>query len=146
MRVRECISNPPLMDTPELAAEYWRSNIPSADWYDPCKEAFIVLVLNTRRRILGHNLITLGSLDTCFVHAREVFRPVIVAAGSAIILMHNHPSGDPTPSESDIKVTRDLIRAGQLLKLEVLDHVIIGQPGSDVVKPYVSLRELGYFA
>ena len=145
MRVRECIPNPPLMDTPELAADYWKANIPAADWFDPCKEAFIVLVLNTRRRILGHNLITLGNLDTCFVHAREVFRPVIVAAGSAIILMHNHPSGDPTPSEADIKVTRDLIRAGQLLKIEVLDHVIVGQPGSEQTKPYASLRELGYF-
>jgi DNA repair protein RadC len=136
---------PSLVDTPELAAEYWRTNIPAAGWFDPCKEAFVVLVLNTRRRILGHNLITLGNLDTCFVHAREVFRPVIVAAGAAIILMHNHPSGDPTPSEADIKVTRDLIRAGQLLKLEVLDHVIVGQPGENVGKPYVSLKELGYF-
>jgi DNA repair protein RadC len=146
MRVRECLPSPSLVDTPELAAEYWKHNIPSADWFDPCKEAFIVLVLNTRRRILGHNLVSLGSLDTCFVHAREVFRPVIVAAGCAIILMHNHPSGDPTPSETDIKVTRDLIRAGQLLKIEVVDHVIVGQPRENVVKPYVSLRELGYFA
>ena len=59
--------------------------------------------------------------------------------------MHNHPSGDPTPSEADIKVTRDLIRAGQLLKIEVLDHVIMGQPSGDGQKDYVSLRELGYF-
>jgi len=102
-------------------------------------------VLNTRRRLLGHNLITLGSLDTCTVHPREVFRPVITIAGHAAILAHSHPSGDPTPSEADIKVTRDLIRAGQLLKIEILDHVIIGAPSVDRHKDYVSLRELGYF-
>src|SRR3954447_10898804 len=139
MRVRECMTTPVLADTPELAVEYWKTNIPSAGWFDPCKEAFIILALNARRRVLGHNLVTLGNLDTCFVHAREVFRPVIVAAGSAIILIHNHPSGDPTPSEADIKVTRDLIRGGQLLKIDVMDHVIIGH------KNHVSLRELGYF-
>jgi DNA repair protein RadC len=68
-----------------------------------------------------------------------VFRIAVLSA-SAIILMHNHPSGDPTPSEADIKVTRDLIRAGQLIKIEVLDHVIIGRPNRS------SLRELGYCA
>jgi DNA repair protein RadC len=60
--------------------------------------------------------------------------------------MHNHPSGDPTPSEADIKVTRDLIRAGQLLKIEVLDHIILGRATRERPKDYVSLRELGYFA
>ena len=75
----------------------------------------------------------------------EVFRPIIVAAGSACVLVHNHPSGDPTPSEADIKVTRDLIRAGQLLKIEILDHVVVGSSGSEQTKPYCSLREMGLF-
>ena len=137
MRIRECVATE-MIDTPERAADYWRSNIPQADWFDPAKEAFVVLILNARRRIIGHNLVTLGFLDTCFVHPREVFRPAIVAAGSAVILMHNHPSGDATPSEADIKATRDLIRAGQLLKIEVLDHVIIGDS-------HTSLKNNGYF-
>lgn len=137
MRVRECIATE-LVDTPETAAQYWLRNIPQSDWYDEAKEAVVVLILNTRRRIIGHNLVTLGSLDTCLIHAREVFRPAIVAAGSAIILMHNHPSGDSTPSEADIKVTRELIRAGQLLKIELLDHVIMGQR-------IMSLKTQGYF-
>ena len=68
-----------------------------------------------------------------------------MANASALVLVHNHPSGDPAPSEADIKVTRDLIRAGQLLKIEVLDHVIIGKPTAERPKDYVSLRELGYF-
>jgi DNA repair protein RadC len=79
------------------------------------------------------------------VHPREVFRPAIQNNAAALVLVHNHPSGDPTPSEADIKVTRDLIRAGQLLKIEVLDHVILGRVTQERQKDYVSLRELGYF-
>jgi len=146
MRVRECAIPGPLIDTPESCYQYWISNILQATWFDPAKEAFVVLVLNTRRRIIGHNFVGLGSLDTITVHAREVFRPIIVAAGSAAILMHNHPSGDPTPSEADIRITRDLARAGQLLKIEILDHVIVGQRSEEQTKPYVSLRELGYLS
>lgn len=144
LRIRKC---PPgqSIETPEQAATYWRANIPQADWYDPAKEAFVVLVLNTRRRIIGHNLVTLGTLDTCNVHSREVFRPVICAAGSACILMHNHPSGDCQPSEGDIRVTRDLIRAGQLLKIDVLDHVVVGEPTPERPRAWFSLREGGYF-
>jgi DNA repair protein RadC len=110
-------------------------------------EVFQVLLLNTRRRLLGEPVkISDGTLDTILVHAREVFRPAIIASAAAIVLVHNHPSGDPTPSEADIKVTRDLIRAGQLLKIEVLDHVILGRATQERPKDYVSLRELGYWA
>src|SRR6266404_460359 len=72
-------------------------------------------------------------------HPREIFRLAVMASASAIIIAHNHPSGDPTPSEADIKITRDLIRAGQLLKIEVLDHIVMGHPS------HTSLRSLGYF-
>jgi DNA repair protein RadC len=74
-----------------------------------------------------------------------VFKSAIAANAAAIVLVHNHPSGDPTPSEGDIKVTRDLIRAGQLLKIEVVDHIILGRATPEREKDYVSLRELGYF-
>jgi DNA repair protein RadC len=138
MAIRECASQTALIDTPERAVEYWRTNIATAAWFDTAKEAFVVLILNTRKRIIGHNLVSLGNLDSCTAHPREVFRPAIVAAGNCMILMHNHPSNDSTPSDADIKVTRDLIRAGQLLKIEVLDHVIVGET-------FCSLRQLGYF-
>ena len=138
LRVRECATLADLVDTPERVFNYWTDNIAAAPWFDPAKEAFVVLILNTRRRILGHNLVALGGLDSVNVHAREVFRPVIVAAGSALILAHNHPSLDPSPSEADIRVTRDLVGAGKLLRLEILDHVIIGST-------FTSLRSLGYF-
>ena len=75
----------------------------------------------------------------------EVFLAAIKAQAAAIVIVHNHPSGDPTPSEQDIKVTRDLIRAGQLLKIEVLDHVILGKRTDGRPTDFVSLRESGYF-
>ncbi len=137
--VRECVATD-LIDNPEQAVKYWRENIPQAPWYDPMKEAFVVLLLNSRKRILGHNLVALGSLDTCPVTPLHVFRPAIALAAASLILMHQHPSGVPTASEADIKVTRDLIRAGQLLKIEIADHVIIG--GQD---RFTSLRTSGYF-
>ncbi len=136
--LRECVAPSPRCDTPAQVAAYWHANIPSAPWFDPCKEALVVFVLNFRRHILGHNLVALGSLDSVNVHPREVFRPVIALAGHAAIIAHNHPSGDSTPSDADIRETRDLIRAGRLLKIELLDHLIIGE------RP-TSLRELGYF-
>ena len=108
-------------------------------------EAFQVLLLNTRKKLIRVEEISEGTLDTILVHPREVFRAAIAANAAAMILVHNHPSGDPAPSEADIKVTRDLIRAGQLLKIEVVDHVIIGCATTGRAKDYASLRELGYF-
>ena len=127
-------------DTPDKAADYWRMNVTTCPYFNPECECFVVLLLNTRRRVKGHQLLTIGTLDTILVHPREVFRCAVIVAAAAILLMHNHPSGEPQPSEADIKVTRDLIRAGQLLKIEVLDHVIVGNPN------HCSLRELGYFS
>jgi len=108
-------------------------------------ETFQVILLNTRRRLIRIETIADGTLDQILVHPREVFKPAIQASASAIVLVHNHPSGDPSPSEADIKVTRDLIRAGQLLKIDVLDHVILGAKTHERPKGYASLRELGYF-
>ena len=130
----------PLLDTPERIADLLREESRPQD-----VEQFRVVLLNTRRRLIGLETISQGTLDTLLVHPREVFKRAIAANASAVVLVHNHPSGDPTPSEADIKVTRDLIRAGQLLKIEVLDHVIIGRRTTERQKDYVSLRELGYF-
>lgn len=130
----------PVLDTPEKLADLLREENRMYKL-----EQFQVVLLNTRRKLIRVERISQGTLDTLLVHPREVFRPAIVANASAVVLVHNHPSGDPTPSEADVKVTRDLIRAGQLLKIEVLDHVILGQRTGDRAKDYMSLRELGYF-
>jgi DNA repair protein RadC len=129
-----------MCDQPKLAAQYWRQNITKHPVYNGEVECFAVFLLNTRRRVRGHVMISLGTMDMILIHPREVFRPAIVGGAAGIVLAHNHPSGDPSPSEADIRVTRDLIRAGQLLKIDVLDHVIIG-----AAETFVSLRELGYF-
>jgi DNA repair protein RadC len=131
----------PVLDTPEAVAALMRE-----DARLRAVETFQILLLNTRRRLIGVVKISDGTLDTILVHPRDVFRPAIAANAAAVVLLHNHPSGETTPSEADIKVTRDLIRAGQLLKIEVLDHVIIGRATQERPKDYLSLRELGYFA
>ena len=136
-----------ICDNPEPAARYWDEVITAAPWYDPDKESLVVLMLNTRRRITAHALVGLGLLDSVNTHAREVFRPAIAAAAHAVILMHNHPSGDPSPSEADNRITLEMARAGKLLKIEVLDHVIICRdllPG--MTRRWVSLRERGIFS
>jgi DNA repair protein RadC len=137
---RESYIESPLLDTPERVADLLREQNRVYT-----VENFQVVFLNTRRRMIGVQTISQGTLDTILVHPREVFASAISKRASAIVLVHNHPSGDPTPSEADIKVTRDLIRAGQLLKIEVLDHVIIGRATPERTKDYSSLRELGYF-
>jgi len=131
----------PVLDTPEAVAALMRE-----DARLRAVETFQILLLNTRRRLIGVVKISDGTLDTILVHPRDVFRPAIAANAAAIVLLHNHPSGETSPSEADIKVTRDLIRAGQLLKIEVLDHVILGRATQERPKDYMSLRELGYFA
>ena len=139
--VEETRVDSPVLDTPEAIANLMREETRLRN-----AEVFQVVLLNTRRRLAGKPVkVADGTLDTILVHPREVFRPAIEANAAAVVLVHNHPSGDPTPSEADIKVTRDLIRAGQLLKIEVLDHVILGRATQERPKDYVSLRELGYF-
>jgi DNA repair protein RadC len=138
---KELRQDAPVLDTPEAVANLMREDTRLRN-----VETFQVLLLNTRRRLIDVAKIADGTLDTILVHPREVFKPAIAANAAAIILLHNHPSGEATPSEADIKVTRDLIRAGQLLKIEVLDHIILGRATQERPKDYVSLRELGYFA
>ena len=128
------------------AAEFWKARIEESPRFTGSVENLVVLMLNTRRRVTGWQVVATGTLDTLLVHPREVFRVAILANAAALVLMHNHPSGDPEASQADIKVTRDLIRAGQLIKIEVLDHVIIGRPSGDRPKAHSSLRELGYFS
>lgn len=130
----------PTLDTPERVADWLREDNRFFD-----VEHLQILLLNTRKRLIRIEKISQGTLDSILVHPREVFKSAITANAAAVVLAHNHPSGDPTPSEQDIKVTRDLIRAGQLLKIEVIDHVIMGKPTEGRARDYVSLRELGYF-
>jgi DNA repair protein RadC len=131
----------PVLDHPQAIADLLREDNRVRE-----VETLQVVLLNTRRRLIRVEEVSNGTLDTLLVHAREVFRRAIIANAAALVLAHNHPSGDPTPSEADIKITRDLIRAGQLLKIDVLDHIILGRASVERPKDYTSLRELGYWA
>ena len=91
------------------------------------KEYFYVVLLDTKNKIIRSEEISVGILDASIVHPREIFKSAIRASASRIILVHNHPSGDPTPSEEDLSITRKLIDVGELVGIEVLDHVIIGR-------------------
>jgi DNA repair protein RadC len=127
MRLRD--SGPSQMaDTPEGAQAYARQALQSAPWFNPDKECLIVMHLNTRRRVTGFHMVAIGTLDSVQCHPREVFADAILGGAQAVILVHNHPSGETNPSEADICFTRDLIRGGQLLKIEVLDHLILALP------------------
>lgn len=100
-------------------------------------EKFGILNLTTKNKVSGAHVISLGSLNTSLVHPREVFKQAILNNAASIILFHNHPSGDPTPSREDMDVTRRLVEAGRLIGIEVLDHVVVGEGR------HVSFREKG---
>ncbi len=103
------------------------------------REEFLVLLLDGKNKLLGFNLVSLGSLTSSLVHPREVFKPAILANAAAIILLHNHPSGDPIPSAEDIALTKRLREVGEIHGIQVLDHVIIGDGR------YISFVDDGYW-
>jgi DNA repair protein RadC len=127
-------------ENPSQVADYWRLHIATHPYFNPDCECLVVLMLNVRKRIKGHHLVSIGTMDTVLVHPREVFHVAVVMKAAFLVLIHNHPSGDPLPSEADTKITRDLIRAGQMMKIELTDHVIMGNG------KHCSLKELGYCA
>lgn len=101
------------------------------------KEHFAVLLLNTKNHILGMPEVSVGSLSASVVHPREVFRAAIDYAAASMILLHNHPSGDPTPSREDIAVTERMVKAGKIMDIPVLDHIVLGNGR------FASLKEKG---
>jgi DNA repair protein RadC len=102
------------------------------------KEKFITLCLDTKNQILREEVISIGSLNASIVHPREVFKSALMESSASVIMIHNHPSGDPSPSREDIMVTEKLVEGGKLLGIEVLDHIIIGDGR------YISLKDEGF--
>lgn len=101
------------------------------------REHFVILMLNTKNKVKKRETISVGSLNATVVHPREVFRAAILHNSASIICVHNHPSGDPTPSPEDIQVAKRLTETGELIGIPVLDHMVIGADG------YISLQERG---
>jgi DNA repair protein RadC len=100
------------------------------------QEMFCVLTLNGKNRLIRRHLVSLGTANSTLVHPREVFRPAIQDGAVSIIVAHNHPSGDPSPSANDIRITKNLIEAGKIIQIGVIDHLIVGNTT-------LSLRETG---
>lgn len=102
------------------------------------KENFIAMCLNARNQIIRKETISIGSLNASIVHPREVFQPAVTESAASVVLVHNHPSGDVRPSDDDIQLTRRLVKAGEIMGIEVLDHVIVSEKG------YLSMKEKGF--
>jgi DNA repair protein RadC len=102
------------------------------------REEFVALLLDTKHRVVENKTVSIGHLNASLVHPRELFRECVRRSAAAVILVHNHPSGDPEPSPDDLNLTRRLEEAGRILGISVLDHVIIGD------NRYISLRERGH--
>jgi DNA repair protein RadC len=148
MRVYECkltyalvsLGEEVQLNRPEKVAEYLRSAFDE----HPMQEAFYCVYLDRKNHPIGRHLITLGTVDSTLVSAREVFRGAILASASAMVVAHNHPSGDPSPSAPDVNVTRKLRESAKVLDIELLDHVIVGNPESDPQhRGMFSFREAG---
>jgi DNA repair protein RadC len=124
----------PIVKTPEDVASLVRSRLKGKK-----KEYFLAILLDTRSQLIKIAEISIGSLDSSIVHPREVFKEAISASAASVIFAHNHPSGDPQASADDVNLTKRLAKAGEIVGIDVLDHVIIGD------KEYLSLKREGLF-
>jgi len=104
---------------------------------DKAKEHFKLILLDNRNKIIGISTISIGTLNASLVHPREIFKEAIIHNSASVVLAHNHPSGDPEPSEEDIKITERLVKSGKILGIEVIDHIVIGKAN------FVSFKERG---
>jgi DNA repair protein RadC len=127
-----------IVSTPADAAAVLREPMRVLD-----REEFHALLLTTKNGLIKTVPVSRGSLNASIVEPREVFKEAIGASAASMILAHNHPSGDPTPSSEDIAITKRLVKAGELLNISVLDHIILGQRTASHEQDYVSLKELG---
>jgi DNA repair protein RadC len=125
------------LDSPELVYE-----LVAAEMRTLHKESLRVILLDTRYRLLQMDEISIGSVNESIAHPRDVFRPAVISSAYAVIVVHNHPSGDPSPSQSDHSLTRRLAEAAELLQIKLLDHIIIGAP-AEGRSPYFSFKEAG---
>lgn len=130
-----------VIDSADAVAIYFRARLALRR-----TESFWVIMLDARGRAIGTERIAEGTLTSCLVHPREVFAPAIRARAAHIVLVHNHPSGDPTPSPEDITLTERLSEAGQILGIPVVDHVVIGRDGHRSIPPSSTISESQFAA
>jgi DNA repair protein RadC len=129
-----------ICDTPEIAKEIWFDDLAKSAFFDSNKEHLIVVILNTKLKLIDWNLVSIGSVNEAVAHPREIFRPVIIGGAYAFLLMHNHPSGETTPSAADRRLTSSLREGASLLQLNFIDHIIVGNNPTDQT---FSFRDVG---
>jgi DNA repair protein RadC len=134
-----------ITDTPESLYRFWGDVVAGQPDHEPDKETVVVIMMNSRLRPYAWHRVSLGSVNECAAHPREIFRPVIAAGAYGFAVMHNHPSGDPGPSHADEAITRRIKEAATLMQIRLIDHVIVGGP-SPGRAPYYSFRERGLIA
>ncbi len=122
----------PTINSPQEAVQLVKYDMQALD-----QEELRVLLLDTRNHLLGNEQVYLGSVSTAQVHLGDIFKHAVRKNATALIVIHNHPSGDPTPSPDDVAITRELVKAGELMGVKVLDHIVIGQGR------HVSMKERG---
>ncbi len=123
---------PSTIRTPEDASAYANA-LRESD-----RECFAVILVTTKNSAIGLHVCGVGTLNACLVSPMTVFRPALLANAACVVLTHNHPSGDPTPSAEDLRITKQLVKAGCVIDVQVLDHVVLGSSGT-----FTSLREAG---
>lgn len=142
MCVRETGEAQQRIRTPNDMFRLWKNSVTMASWFSPDKESMVAFLLTAKNICRGFEMVTMGLLDASLVHPREIYRTAIVGNAAAITLAHNHPSGDPTPSAEDIRITKQLIEAGKIVDIKLQDHVIIGDLyATEVRQRMFSLRE-----
>ncbi|MBN8710601.1 MAG: JAB domain-containing protein [Verrucomicrobia bacterium] len=130
------------LDCPESAFRFWNEVVADDPCHEPEKEHLVAVFLNTKLRLIGYHVVSVGSLNEAVAHPREIFRAAILAGAYAIVLMHNHPSGDPAPSQADHRMTKRIAEAAEIIGIQLSDHVVVGTPETGR-QPYFSFREAG---
>jgi DNA repair protein RadC len=125
-------------DDASEAARAWQKSVTTASWYDPMKEMLVAFLLDTRNHLSSMNLVSIGSVSETVAHPREILRPAILCSAQSIVIMHNHPSGNASPSEADRQFTRRLRDACEIFRITLMDHLIITERGE-----FFSFRESG---
>jgi len=126
------------LDCAEELDAFWHSTIARQPDFEADREHLVVVLLTAKLRLIGYHVVASGTLSECCAHPREIFRAAIISASYAIVVMHNHPSGDAAPSSADRRLTSKLREAASIIDISLLDHVIVGQMGT-----HYSFREAG---
>jgi len=131
------------IDSPMAVFDFWKTIISQRPDFESEKENLITILVDIRFRPIAYNLVALGALNECVAHPREILRPAIVASAYGFVLSHNHPSGDPTPSDADRVLTSKVKQGAEFLQIAMLDHVVVGDESGSTANPFFSFKQAG---